>query len=105
MYLSTFRMGTITSRQKAKVEIVPVLNQLSINHEDVWGSEGTEPPLLTSTLEKGEWSASRPDSSRNPSDRRLGGPRSWSGRFGGKKHHLAGNRISNMQLVARRYTD
>jgi hypothetical protein len=29
--------------------------------EDVWGSGDIAPPFLTSTLDGGEWSASRPD--------------------------------------------
>jgi hypothetical protein len=29
-------------------------------HEDVWGSGGTVPPFLTTALDGGEWSASRP---------------------------------------------
>jgi hypothetical protein len=29
-------------------------------HEDTWGSGGIAPPFLTSALERGEWSASRP---------------------------------------------
>jgi hypothetical protein len=29
-------------------------------HEDMWGSGGIAPPFLTSALDGGEWSASRP---------------------------------------------
>jgi hypothetical protein len=29
-------------------------------HEVVWGSAGISPPFLTSALDEGEWSASRP---------------------------------------------
>jgi hypothetical protein len=29
-------------------------------HEDIWGSGGIAPPCLTSVLDGGEWSASRP---------------------------------------------
>jgi hypothetical protein len=29
-------------------------------HDDIWGSGGITPPFLTSALEGGEWSASRP---------------------------------------------
>jgi hypothetical protein len=30
-------------------------------HEDIWGSGGIAPPLMTSALDGGEWTASRPD--------------------------------------------
>jgi hypothetical protein len=49
-------------------------------HADVWGSGGIAPPHLTSALDGGEWSASRPGrfnsgeiTPRYPLDRRLGG--------------------------------
>jgi hypothetical protein len=58
-------------------------------HGDVWGSGGITPPIMTSTLDWGEWSASYPDrftprgnSSQYPLHRRLGGPQSRHGRYG-----------------------
>jgi hypothetical protein len=36
-------------------------DKVAICHEDVWGSGGIAPPFLTSLLDVGEWSASRPD--------------------------------------------
>jgi hypothetical protein len=52
-------------------------------HDDIWGSGGIAPPFLTSTLDGGEWSASRPEKSPQYSlDRRLGGPHTRSGRSG-----------------------
>jgi hypothetical protein len=41
-----------------KGKVVAVLN-LAPHHEDVWGSGGVASPLLTSTPDGGEWSASR----------------------------------------------
>jgi hypothetical protein len=38
-----------------KVKIPPVLR-----HEDIWSNGGIAPPFLTSALDGGEWSASRP---------------------------------------------
>jgi hypothetical protein len=53
----------------------------------VWGSEGITPPFLTLTLDTGEWLVSRlgrftprGKSCRYPSDRRLDGSQSTSGR-------------------------
>jgi hypothetical protein len=49
-------------------------------HEDIWGSGGTAPPFLTSALDGGEWSASRPGrltpEERTPSTHSTGG---WVG--------------------------
>jgi hypothetical protein len=59
----------------------------------VWGSGGIAPPFLTSAVDGGEWSASRPGrfiargrSPRYPLDRRLGGPQGQSGRCGEEKN-------------------
>jgi hypothetical protein len=30
------------------------------HHESIWGSEDIAPPFLTLTVDRGEWSASRP---------------------------------------------
>jgi hypothetical protein len=43
-----------------KGKVVPVLDYLSTNHEDVWGSGGIAPPFLTSALDGDVWSASCP---------------------------------------------
>jgi hypothetical protein len=42
------------------LQAVLVCNVLS-GHEDIWGSGGIAPPFLTSALDGGGWSASRPD--------------------------------------------
>jgi hypothetical protein len=75
-----------------KGKVVPVLKQLSTAIREHMGSGGIAPPFLTSTLDGGEWSASRPGSfirrekaARYPLDRRLGGPQSRSGRRGEEK--------------------
>jgi hypothetical protein len=59
--------------------------------EDIWGSGTVAPPFLTSALDGGEWSASRPcrftpgeRAPWYPLDRRLVGPQSCSGRCGEK---------------------
>jgi hypothetical protein len=43
-----------------KGKVVTVLILL-LFHEDVWGKGGMSPPLLTSALDGGEWSASSLD--------------------------------------------
>jgi hypothetical protein len=59
------------------------LTNYVLRHEGVWGSEGIPPPILTSTLVRGEWSASRPGrftpgkEPRYPLNKRMGGPQSW----------------------------
>jgi hypothetical protein len=62
-------------------------------HEDIWGSEGIASPFLTSALDGGEWSASRPcrftpgrNSTRYPLVMRLGGPQGRSGSCGEEKN-------------------
>jgi hypothetical protein len=42
-----------------KSEVVPVLNWLSICHDDLWRNGGIAPPYLTSVLDWREWSVSR----------------------------------------------
>jgi hypothetical protein len=76
-------------------------------------SGGIAPIFLTSALDAGEWSATRrcsftPQgrSPQYPLDRRLGGPRSRSGRRGEEKNLApAGNRNRAVQPVASRCTD
>jgi hypothetical protein len=74
-----------------KGKVVLVLNQLSTRHEDLWGSGSIAPPFMTSVLDGGEWSASRPScftpgkDTPYPLDRKLGGPQSWYGHCGLKK--------------------
>jgi hypothetical protein len=48
----------------------------------VCGGGGIAPPILTSALDGGEWSTSRPGR-YTPGNRRLGGPQNRSGRCGG----------------------
>jgi hypothetical protein len=88
-----------------------VLNYLSIRPWRLTGIGNISPPFLTSALDGGEWSASRPclfNPQKNlqyPLDRILGGPQIPSGRCGAEKNilHLPGNepgrpahRISNV---------
>jgi hypothetical protein len=68
--------------------LVRVLNYTPC-HEDVWGSGGTDPTILTSAVYGGEWSASshchfnsREKSLRYPSYRTLGGTHGRYGRCG-----------------------
>jgi hypothetical protein len=70
------------------------------------------PPFLTSALDEGEWSASRPcrftPLERLPVSlgRRLDGPQNWSGRYGEAKNLApGGNRTPAVQLITRSYTD
>jgi hypothetical protein len=68
--------------------------------ENIWGNEGIAPSLLTSAVDGGEWSASRPGcftpkeiALRYLLYRRLGGPQSRSGRYGEDKNIVPiGNR-------------
>jgi hypothetical protein len=43
-----------------KVKLTLCLINKALCHEDIWGSGGIAPPFLTSALDGGEWSASRP---------------------------------------------
>jgi hypothetical protein len=69
------------------------------------GSVVITPPFLTSALEGGEWSASRPcrftpeeRAPRYPLDRRLAGLQSRSGRYGEEKNVApSGNRTPAVQ--------
>jgi hypothetical protein len=80
---------------------------------DIWESRGIAHPFLTSALDSGEWSVSRPErftpgekSPRYPLDRGLGEPQSQSGRYGEEKNLApAGNRTPAVQSVARLCTD
>jgi hypothetical protein len=73
------------------------------------GSGGIAPPFLTTGLDGGEWSASRP-SHFTPAEtapgRKLGGPQSQSGRYEEEKNPVpARNQTPAVHSVARRYTD
>jgi hypothetical protein len=66
----------------------------------------------SSTIGRGEWSASRPcrfipgESPRNPLGRRMGRSRSRCRRYGEKKNRVpAGNRTASVQPLASQYTD
>jgi hypothetical protein len=78
------------------------------SHEDVWGSGGIVPQFLTSALDGGEWSASRPNcftpEKRAPGNHWTG---NWASLRAGlnaveKKNSLtpAGNRAQAVQAVA-----
>jgi hypothetical protein len=45
---------------EVKGEVISGLNYLSTSHEDVWGSEGIAASFVTSALDGGDWSTSRP---------------------------------------------
>jgi hypothetical protein len=71
-------------------------------------------PLLTTALDRGEWSASlqrllypQGKSARYPLDKRLSGPQSRSGHCGEEKNLLPppGNRTPVILPLAHRYTD
>jgi hypothetical protein len=76
-------------------------------HEDIWGRDGVAPPFSTQHLDGGEWSTSHLDrcipreiAPKYPLDRRLGGPQSWSGRYGEEKILTpAGNLTLTNQLL------
>jgi hypothetical protein len=42
------------------VKLFLFLISYALCHEDIWGSGGIAPPFLTSAIDGGEWSASRP---------------------------------------------
>jgi hypothetical protein len=76
-----------------------------------WGVEVYLNEFLTSALDGGEWTASRPDHftsmerTRYPLDRRLGGRQNRSGRGGEEKNSqpLPGLKPPIIQPVAQRY--
>jgi hypothetical protein len=49
-------------RFTTKVHLSLCLIDQAVCHEDIWGSGGIVPPVLTKALDGGQWSASRPDS-------------------------------------------
>jgi hypothetical protein len=68
-----------------------LINYLS-GHVGVWGNGGINSPLLTSVLDGGEWSASRPDrftpGKRVPDTHWMGGHHGPSRRCGEEKNLL-----------------
>jgi hypothetical protein len=81
-------------------------------HEDTWGTGGIAPSFLTSALDGGEWSVSRP-SRFTPRGKALG--THWIGGWMSlgvgleaveeRKSYIAGNETRAVQPVARHYTD
>jgi hypothetical protein len=80
--------------------------KVKLSHYTPWRRLGGEDvyyySFLTSALNGGEWSASRPSRAlpqgkdpRYPLDRRLGGPQSWSGKEARGKNHLL---VSGIEL-------
>jgi hypothetical protein len=71
---STFRMQiqgitstptcSVTSKINSGYEVVPVLQALC--HVGIWGNGSTFLPFLTSTLDEGKWSSSRPGRFNHP---------------------------------------
>jgi hypothetical protein len=74
---------------KTKLSIC-FINQ-ALCHEDIWDSGGIAPPFMTSALDRVSGQlhalAALPMGKEPvvPTDCRLGGPRSWSGRYGEEK--------------------
>jgi hypothetical protein len=100
--------------QSKTLKLSLYLINYALCHEDILGSGGIAPSFLTSSLDGGEWSDSRPMSlypgrkrGRYPWDRSQGGPQSRSGRHGKEKINLApdGSRTLSVERVGRRYTD
>jgi hypothetical protein len=95
---------------KGKGKVVPVLFffcNWAPHHEGVLGNRDIDPRNLTSALDGGEWSASRPRKSHcYPLYRRLGGPQSLSRRGAEKKNSepLTELEPTIIQPVAQRYT-
>jgi hypothetical protein len=56
--LQTAQSGLVQITVKVKLSLCLINSALC--HEDIWGSGGIAPPFLTSALDGGEWSASRP---------------------------------------------
>jgi hypothetical protein len=97
----------------SKVKVKSLCFNWAPRHEGVWGSEGIAPRILTTAINGGEWSASRPcrfypqgKSPRYPLDRRLGGPQSRSGRGGEEKNSqpLPELEPSIIKPITQRYT-
>jgi hypothetical protein len=49
----------VNTSGKVKIRFSLCLINYAPHHEDIWGSGGIAPPLLTSTLDGGEWLASQ----------------------------------------------
>jgi hypothetical protein len=49
-----------TKLKETKVKLSLCLISYALCHEDAWGTGGIAPPFLTSALDGGDWSASRP---------------------------------------------
>jgi hypothetical protein len=85
-----FRTRTNTCKRKRKrTQRHPGKVKAKLSHEYVRSSGDIAPKFLTSALDRGEWSDSRPGcfvpeeiAPRYPMCRRLGGPQSRSGRYG-----------------------
>jgi hypothetical protein len=99
--------GTTTRRQWGNLVPTELPNICSRNQPaSKWPDTGSAPPFLTLALDGGEWSVSCPghfiprEGAWCPSDRRLGGPYSWSGHYA-----PAQNWTLTVQLVACCYTD
>jgi hypothetical protein len=71
-----------TSGSHFKGTLALCLINYALFHDDLWGSGGIAPSFLTSALDGGEWSLSRPGRFTPDQDRRLGGPQSRSGSCG-----------------------
>jgi hypothetical protein len=74
------------------------------------GNEGIAPPFLTSPLDGGEWTASRPyrftpreKSPKYALDRRLSGPQSRSGRCGVEKNDKGLEKLEKLFVCSDRY--
>jgi hypothetical protein len=52
--------SVITEGKGKKVKLSLCLSSRALCHEDIWGSGGRAPNFLTTALDGGEWSASRP---------------------------------------------
>jgi hypothetical protein len=58
--LAMGRPSVLENVYKVKMNLSLCLINQAWSHEAIWGSGGKTPPFLTSALEAGEWSASRP---------------------------------------------
>jgi hypothetical protein len=114
-YRGTVKTSSLLSEQrlcifsKVKVKLSLCLISYALRHEDVWGSGGIALPFLTSALDGGEWSASRP-CRFNPGERASG--THWIGGWVGprvrldavEKRKILHCRESNPGRPARSYT-